>query len=351
MNISNDTPLFIQDCSVITPTGNTLTATYAAIACGLSAFSETAYLNSASIPIKGCRVPEGALCLIAEIPEGLGERASRMLRLGLSALEPLRSTLGSLTLPLFLACPETHPSQQDASQMIGGAFFRDLYKLSNLKLDTANCRYISAGRTGGVELLALAREYFSKEGAGDTVVVGAIDSFFDADLLSLLDADGRLMANGKKTGFFPGEAAVFLIITSNAEQAKYRTHIKQTGLALEEGHYYDKEPNLANGMTSICHQMLAKNTPLQFSHLWSTANGEPYFTRELGIIINRYSTYLSDSFIHHHPADCIGDCGAASGLALVALSAESAESNQHSYSSLVLTASDSQHRAGVILET
>ncbi|SMF61149.1 3-oxoacyl-[acyl-carrier-protein] synthase-1 [Alteromonadaceae bacterium Bs31] len=342
--------MYIIDSSTVNPLGNSLAMTHSAVECQISALGETPFFNELNHPMKGAVVPEDSLL---PPPEGLSTfsgRFRRMMRLALSGIEPLKPKLEQAkNIPLLLAGPERLPLASGIGTAIGPDFFQALVQYSELDVDTRHCRYIASGRSGGLELLEFAKEYFNKK-LGDVLLIGAIDSYLDAATMNLLSADMRVMAANRKAGFFPGEAAVFLLVTSNQAKASMRATINGPAVANEDGHLYSEKPCLGSGLASVCSKLFSSSVLPPISQLWTTANGEQFSTKEIGIALIRHINHFESHYNHLHPADCYGDCGAASGLLLAGLAAQKAENEANPGAALVLAASDLGSRAGITID-
>lgn len=341
--------IYIADCSVITPAGNTLQMVQTSIDCGISALAETPFFNLNNHPMKGAQIPPDALLQTPDGLNGCNGRTRRMLQIALSAIEPLRPALSSFPqIPFLLAGPEMLPLGNKHAINIGAEFFRLLYEESELNLDTQYCRYIPSGRSGGLELLSVADEYFQKN-ICNTVLLGAVDSFVDPATLYYLCSNDRIMAGNKNIGFFPSEAGIFMLVTKDRDKASLKAHISRPTIATEESHLYSSKPCLGDAMTTICRNLFVKEAPGPISTLWSTVNGEHFNMKEFGLALIRHIKSFDPNFAHIHPADCYGDCGAASGLLLAALACQKAETAKRKETALILASSDLKSRAGLIV--
>lgn len=139
-------------------------------------------------------------------------------------------------------------------------------------------------------------------------------------------------------------------MTSNRSNSTFKAVINGPGVSCEQGHLYSDQACLGDGITAVCQSLLSKNKTPPISLLWSTVNGEHFSIKEIGVALIRYSKYFIQSYSHIHPAEYYGDCGAASGLLLMALAAQKAEFENKSGASLVLASSDKQNCAGVVVE-
>ena len=63
----------------------------------------------------------------------------------------------------------------------------------------------------------------------------------------------------------------------------------------------------------------------------------------------RHQQYTKDNFAIEHPADCIGDVGAATGPVLLALSALALMEEKSKRQHLIYSSSDGEKRAALLL--
>lgn len=115
-----------------------------------------------------------------------------------------------------------------------------------------------------------AHKYLAE--GGDYVLIGGVDTYLDLKLLSRLDAEDRLVLNGAKDGFFPGEGAAFLLLASERVKAELpapRIHLARPGFAEEKGHRYNGDPYLGEGLAAAVKQA-CEHAPGQVDAVWTS---------------------------------------------------------------------------------
>lgn len=303
-----------------TPVGGTAAATAAAINAACSAIEETAFLNKKFKPIRIASVPEGALpSLTPKIDSSnYSSRTLRLLQLASVALQQLSEALPpNQPLPLYLSLPEHLPGISDP---IEGNFIELLVHQSGIPLDLKQSIAAPVGRTGGLHAVKGAHNYLSQPG-NDFILIGGVDSYWDAGLLARLDAEDRLMVEGGVDGFFPGEGAVFLLLASDRVKANLKqplVGLAMPGLTNEAGHRYSDEPYRGEGLAAAVTQAFS-HAPGIVDAVWTSMIYDGYASKELGVALIRNSSSISPHVQMNHPADCVGDMGAAMGCALIGL--------------------------------
>lgn len=304
---------------LVCPIGDSLPKIAAAIDASISAFKHSEFVGLKGEAFKSASVPEATLEPWDAIAQ-YSVRQNRILRLGTTALKTLLPPPIALTstIPLLLCLPEPYPHHKEA---YGPEIISTLAKSSNWPINLPESRYFLMGRTSGFYALSYAQRLLS-ETPIHAVILGAIDSYLDPLLLALMEKDGRVLRERNSVGFIPGEAACFMVVAKKewAEQHHIPMlgFVGSTGVAEEPGHLYSQTPNLGNGLSGAIRHALTGVE--QFKFLYSSCNGEPMLAKELGIALTRNHT-KSASFKHIHPADCMGDVGAATVPLLMGIAA------------------------------
>jgi len=147
----------------------------------------------------------------------------------------------------------------------------------------------------------------------------------DLHLLSALDAEGRILADGVMDGFCPGEGAAFLLLSADREpepgHPKRMAFVSAPGLALEAGHRYSDEPYRGDGLAQAIALALAALAGRPASTVLGSLNGENFGAKEWGVAYLRNQASLAEPLRFEHPADCLGDVGAACAPLLIGLAA------------------------------
>lgn len=302
---------FVAGSGVINAVGGDSKMVNAAVKAGLNATQETDLFNRQNRPVKMCSVPERFFETF-EPAENYNRLKNRILMMCEYSIRQLISNTKLVQpTPLFLCLPESSPNYQfkGASDLL--SILVERIGETIVKNDS---RLFAIGRVGSAYAIDHAMRYMAAT-KKDLVIVGGVESYHDPARLEQLDIEGRLSVSNSIGGFTPGEAAGFILLASPALQRRLNKcwlKIHRPGFASEEGHLYSDRPNMGNGLTEALRSALGcfeKNTSI--SRLYSSMNGESFWSKELGIAMIRCQKDFSENASIEHPADCFGDIGAA----------------------------------------
>ncbi len=276
----------------------------------------------------------------------------RLVRLAVpAAVEGWRQAVGTGFPPrdwgLFLGLA----AEEDANT---GAHLIEALKAALNGFQPALTEVIAEGRAAGLAALHRASTVIAG-GRITGALVGAVDSLIRPSVYERLDSAGFLKGSSNPQGVLPGEAAAFCVLEKQPRAAKPLAALVSTAVAEELASGTDK-PNQAQGLTSVLRTV---RTTAALSHLpliICDLNGDRYRALEWGLASTRVFGNLSKraeapvSGEFWHPADCIGDTGAASGIldciwAVEVIRKQYARLNQV----VVWGASDGRLRAAVLL--
>jgi 3-oxoacyl-[acyl-carrier-protein] synthase-1 len=148
-------------------------------------------------------------------------------------------------------------------------------------------------------------------------IIGAVDGYLDELTLSWLYDTGRLKSEDNPKGFVPGEAAAFLVLERHSavqkRNAQALAKLVGIGYAIESNSIYDKSPCTGDGLTSAIRSALEGLDGSTLTLVVCDLNGERYRANEWGLALPRSFGASAPPELLWHPADCLGDCGAAAG--------------------------------------
>ena len=152
---------------------------------------------------------------------------------------------------------------------------------------------------------------------------------------------------------FP-EGAGFLLLTRHPEKAFIKDGfiiaLCPVGVAQESGHMYSDQPYRGDGLSQAFQQALKNYQGEGIHSVYSSMNGEHYWSKEYGVAMTRNHSHFREGVIHQHHADCYGDLGAATGTVLIGLAAENLRNIKGTATHLVYSSSDSACRAALRVE-
>ena len=317
-------PAEVMGVRLVTPVGLHAAAVKAAIRAGISRARKVTFINKAGERQAIHLLDDEHLePLSPEISASeLAEQHVRMLRLAGPALAEAMSTV-TAPLPLFLALPEPLPGTQDP---IAPTFVQDLAIQARVKLDAKRSAIY---REGAGFLFALRDAlHFLANSHGSQVVVGGVDSFWDSIRLNILDAEDRLYGFQSRLGFQPGEGAGFILLRGKNQSrqpaaGRALARVIGVGVGKEKGHRYSEEPYRGDGLAEAFADLFDPLPPdfPKVRCVYCGFNGENMPAKEWGAsLIRNTGRFVYDTQIEH-PADCIGDAGAALGAIMLGLAA------------------------------
>lgn len=204
---------------------------------------------------------------------------------------------------------------------------------------------VPQGRVGVAVALLQARQLLNQ--GHPRVLVAATDSLLTWPTLRHYEREDRLLTERNSNGFMPGEAAGALLVA--ASHGQYGELVcSGFGFGREVAHIDSGEPLRAEGLTQALKAALA-DSGLQmhdFDHRITDVAGEQYYFKESALVLNRLLRRRKEEFELWHAAECIGEAGAASGLAcLVSASWAHAKAYAPGPRTLVHLANDDGRRA------
>jgi 3-oxoacyl-[acyl-carrier-protein] synthase-1 len=180
-------------------------------------------------------------------------------------------------------------------------------------------------------------------------IIGGVDSYLFPGWLEPLDQDYRVKSRRNIDGFIPGEAAAFFLL-ERSERARTRKAAPLAYLAGAASARFEAGkglPNTGVELAGMIGQLGDREWPLIVCDL----NGEPGRVKEWGWALSRLSGTLDGAVALEHPAIALGDIGAASGAALVALAVQYLRGKHRDRKrALVWTSGDDGDRRALLLE-
>ena len=285
----------------------------AAIRCAIDNFQETHFVDVAGERILGCEVPLAAPW----------RGASKLLRMAAAALVEAMRDNGSVVAaetPLLLCLAESdRPGRMVADD---GAFLRALAHAAGLPAHHPQSQVIAAGKTSLALALLRARELLAAGAA--RVLIAATDSLLAAATLAHYERCDRLATSRNSNGFIPGEAAAAVVVEGVAKDAAANQGTGQltcTGIGLghEVAHVLAEQPLRADGLCQAIRAALVESDCAMHDMDFRIADlaGEQYYFKEASLAVLRLLRQRKPAFGIWHPADCVGEVGAAAALVML----------------------------------
>jgi 3-oxoacyl-[acyl-carrier-protein] synthase-1 len=295
---------FISCVGMVTPVGYTSQATSAALRAGISGFQELLYRERSGDKVIGAFVPAVRLEICGKA------RLTALANLLFQTLQPeFVEALPWTQVPVFVCLPENQRPGPRLSEIAANV------KLPNNNvLKSANTTYIEGGPTSAYAAINEARNMIEHAGVSSCLVL-AIDTMIDARVLNWLDQACRLKTSTQTDGVIPGEAACLALVSSR-RIASTCAALLGLGLAWETATVLNEEAMLGKGLARAV-QVALREAGIEMHDVdfrVSDVAGESYAFEELVIAQTRLMRRVRPEQPLWHPADCVGDCGAAAGL-------------------------------------
>jgi 3-oxoacyl-[acyl-carrier-protein] synthase-1 len=336
--------LAIQGCGVVSSVGLSAPAACAAIRCGLSLFTETRFMdgngqwiNAAQVPLESSwrgriKLAHMAARAVQEAISGLNETDVRQTQLLLCLAEPDR--------PGRIA-------DEDQAQLL----LEEIRQITAQQLP-AEFRVIFNGHVGGVQAFEMAQAAISSGHCRYCVVAG-VDSYLTAGTLAAYDRENRLLTAKNSDGFIPGEAAAAVLLASIRQAPNASIIIRGIGFGRESAHIRSGEPLRADGMVeAIRNSLTAAGKDLgDLDFRICDISGEQYYFKEAALALTRILRKHKQEFDIWHPAECIGETGAAIVPVVLTVAAAAVEKAYSKGSGILCHfANDDGQRAAIVVE-
>lgn len=200
-------------------------------------------------------------------------------------------------------------------------------------------RYCFDGHTGVFALFEEATKAIH-EGRISRAIVGGVESCLFPKWLDLLDKKYRIKSDRNIDGYIPGEAAAFIIIEKEGNLPEERTIFRIERQAFSN--------DSARGLIHAADRLMddTDNPPLVVIDL----NGESGRMKDWGLARTVLGHRLGNPVSLEHPADVLGDTGAASGAVLTIIAMYMLQKkHKDRKTALILTSSDQGERRGITL--
>lgn len=218
------------------------------------------------------------------------------------------------------------------------------------------------GRAAGLAALHRAMRHLA-EGRIEVALVGGVDSLVRPEAIDRLVAAGLLKSESHPQGVAPGEAAAFLVLEASP-RARALGWVTGTGVA-EEPTAGTEDANEGVGLTRALRAARAAagaNEPSHFPRLVCDLNGDRYRAMEWAYALvralpdlkqdKRSDPWGPEETERWHPAEFIGDSGAASGIVNTAWAVTAMRAGYaHTRDALIWGASEGALRAAALLTT
>lgn len=314
--------LAIHRVGLVTGVGLSAPAACAAMRCGLTGFVETRFMFDGEW-LFGCPAP------LAEPWRGR-EKLLQMAALAIRECLHDAPRVPVRQVPLLVCLAEEERPGRLAG--LDASFLADLQARLGFAWHPASA-VIAGGRVGGVQALARARELLAG-GCPLCLVVGT-DSLLVGATLTAYHERRRLLTADNSDGFIPGEAAGALLVGPDADleavppaggtagetAAPGRLLVAGIGFGREPAPIESGEPLRAEGLTQAIRAALADGGIgyERLDYRLGDMSGAQYQFKEAALAMSRTLRVRKPAFDLWHPADSVGEVGAAAAPVALAL--------------------------------
>jgi len=283
----------------------------AAIRCAIDNFQETRFIDRGGEWLIGASVP-------LEQP---WRGRTKLIKMAARAIaEALQSVPGAdpEKIPLLLGVAEIERPGRLAG--LDSSLLQDIEQELGLRFH-ASSNVIARGRVSGAVGMLNARKLIYEGGHRHVLIAGG-DSFLSAPTLAAFEERQRLLTSQNSNGFIPGEAAAAVLLGAPSLSEEPQLACIGLGFGVEKATVEAEDiPLRAEGLTQAVRAALAEaGCGLeQMDYRLTDISGEQYYFKEASLALSRTLRVRKENIHLWHPADCIGECGAAIGPAMLAV--------------------------------
>jgi 3-oxoacyl-[acyl-carrier-protein] synthase I len=315
--IQAEDPIVVTGVGMVTPIGHDSISAPAAVRAGISRFREIPDFATPS----GARVMGSTVYGVTDGRSGsdrLLAMAAPALREALFLAEEYYENLNPQTSRLLVCLgPSDRPRYEDFEREDVEA----LLEAAQIGLPHSQIEIIREGQAGGIVALAKATALLAASKVESCIVLAA-DSLVEFPVLQWLDETGRLKTDDRPDGFIPGEAGAAIVLEhlSHALRrgAPILAEVVGPAVTKEEAPIHSGRPLFGKGLTESIHVTLS-SAEADLDGIICDLNGEYYRMKEWGLVTTRIFNGSDQIPELWHPAENMGDIGAASAIVFVAI--------------------------------
>jgi len=308
-------PLAVLGVGLVTGVGLTAAESCAAIRCGINDFQSTRFIGMNGDWLVGSPVT-------LETPHSGLTRLAKMAALSLGECFAAAADKPPDHTPILLCVAEQARPGRDP--LLSEFLLSEIEYELGARLHP-NSRLIDMGRVGGAVALLQARRMLA-ERRSEQVIVAGVDSFLVDHTIEAFDLNDRLLRPGNSNGFIPGEAAAAVLLGVWQEGVPTPLLLNGLGFAREPAPFGSGLPLRAQGLMEAISRALAdaRVALADCDFRISDSSGEQYRLKEAALAITRLLRDRKVLFSLWHLGDCIGEVGAATLPAMLAVLAHGA---------------------------
>jgi 3-oxoacyl-[acyl-carrier-protein] synthase I len=304
-------PLAVLGAGLVSGVGLNAAQCSAAIRCGTNNFQETRFVGSNGEWLVGSAVE-------LEQP---WRGTSRLAKIAAPAIAECFQEEAGDAIPVLLCVAEPERPGRPANLR---HVLHDIEAELGMRLHP-HSQLVEQGRVGGAVALLQARRMLT-EGHHARVIVAGVDSFLVGATVDAYARQDRLLTRGNSNGFIPGEAAGAILLSAQQDAAAPLL-VCGLGFAREPSPFNSGRPLRADGLVQALRAALdeAGIRLHDCDHRVADANGEHYRFKEASLAVARLLRRRKVMFSLWHLADAIGEVGAATLPAMLAVLSSGAQ--------------------------
>jgi 3-oxoacyl-[acyl-carrier-protein] synthase-1 len=297
-------PVAVLASGMVTGVGLNSPSSCAAIRCAIDNFSETRFMDSGGEWIIGSQVP------LEQPWRGL----PKLVHMAVPAIRECLVNVGDVRpemIPLLLCVAEKE--RPGRLQGLDDQLFHDIEAELGVHFHP-HSGVIARGRVAGALAMADARRLVYEERLPYCLIAGT-DTFLVAATLKAYEEKDRLLTSKNSNGFIPGEAGAAVLIGPPSREPEKEVLCVGIGMGQEKAIIDSEEPLRGDGLTAAFKSAFADAgcTIDDVDFRIADVNGEQYCFKEAALALTRTIRVIKHGFDIWHPADCIGEVGAAAG--------------------------------------
>jgi 3-oxoacyl-[acyl-carrier-protein] synthase I len=302
-------PVAILGVGLVSGVGLTAEACCAAIRCGINNFQQTRFIGDDGEWLVGSPVDLQEPC------HGM----ARLAKMAARAVAECLATAGDKPeqVPVLACIAET--DRPGRFEHLARVLLEDIEREIGARLHP-HSRVIEQGRVGGAVALLQARRMLL-QGRCSRVIVAGVDSLLVGKTLAAYGEADRLLTSECSNGFIGGEAGGAVLLATLQETTETALLLRGLGFATEPAPFNSGKPLRADGLVQAIRAATADAgvTLQECDHRIADVNGEQYRFKEAALAVTRLLRERKSAFSLWHPGDCIGEVGAATLPAMLAM--------------------------------
>lgn len=297
-------PVAILASGMLTGVGLSGPTTCAAIRCAIDSFAETRFMDCGGEWIIGSEVP------LEQPWRGL----QRLVQMVVPAIRECLSQAGGVapgSIPLLLAVAERErPGRLEGLE---DGLFRQVVAEMGVRFHERSA-VMPLGRIAGAVALGRACQLLYEEQVPLCLIAG-VDSLLVAPTLTAYEERNRLLTSQNSNGLIPGEAGAAVLVARPGRTMDPDLLCRGIGVGQEPATIESEQPLRGDGMAQAFRFALedADASLDEVQYRIADLNGEQYSFKEAAVAFSRTARKLKPAFELWHPADCVGEIGAAVG--------------------------------------